>query len=101
MEATKARLFYGYPDWALLGLEGMQPSREKAALAAAGPFLLFALRDPEVAMGASNVQILADAHPWQDAGAVVSALLLVVRALHAISAYFAGIQRDSVDGNGI
>jgi hypothetical protein len=31
VEATKARLFYGYLDWALLDLEGMKPRNEEAA----------------------------------------------------------------------
>jgi hypothetical protein len=31
VEATKARLFYGYLDWALLDLEGMKPRNEAAA----------------------------------------------------------------------
>ncbi|MDA1219122.1 MAG: UPF0236 family protein [Chloroflexi bacterium] len=30
VEATKARLFYGYLDWVLLGLEGMKPRDEAA-----------------------------------------------------------------------
>jgi Uncharacterised protein family (UPF0236) len=31
VEATKARLFFGYLDWVLLDLEGMQPRDEEAA----------------------------------------------------------------------
>ena len=31
VEATKARLFFGYLDWVLLDLEGMKPRDEEAA----------------------------------------------------------------------
>lgn len=79
-------------DLALAGL---------AALAAAGPFLIFALRNPGALMVASNVQVFAGTDLFQDAGAVESAALFAARTLHAISAYFIGIQRDSVDGMGI